>query len=54
MNVECYGRAFAQEMEKVLADKMRNAREVTLKEVDARSVPAKLRDATLRLFEPFL
>lgn len=54
MNVECYGRAFAQQMERVLADKLRGAREVTLAEVDARSVPAKLRDATVRLFEPFL
>jgi cardiolipin synthase len=54
MNVECYGRAFAQQMEKVLADKLRGAREITLAQADARPVPAKLRDATMRLFEPFL
>lgn len=54
MNVECYGRAFAQEMEKVIAAKTKGAREVTLAEVDKRLVLAKLRDATVRLFEPFL
>ena len=54
MNVEGYGRAFAEEMQKVIAVKVRDAREVTLAEVDGRSVPAKLRDAIMRLFEAFL
>ena len=54
LNVECYGRNFAQQMEKILARKMKNAHEITLAEVDARSVPAKLRDSAMRLFEPFL
>jgi cardiolipin synthase len=54
MNVECYGRAFGAEMEKIIAKKISGAREVTLTEVDARSLPAKLRDALARLFSPYL
>jgi cardiolipin synthase len=54
LNVECYGRGFAQEMEKVIAKKMSAAREVTLAEADGRSLPARLRDATARLFSPYL
>jgi cardiolipin synthase len=54
LNVECYGRDFAQEMEKVIRQKLCNAREIALAEVDGRSFPAKLRDATARLFSPFL
>jgi len=54
LNVECYGREFAQEMEKVIAKKISVAREVTLAEVDARILPAKLRDAIARLFSPYL
>ncbi len=54
MNVECYGREFADEMERVIAKKMLGAHEVTLAEVDARSVFGKLRDALARLFSPFL
>jgi cardiolipin synthase len=54
LNVECYGREFAQEMEKVIAKKTAAAREATLAEVDARSLPIKLRDAIARLFSPYL
>ena len=54
LNVEGYGPAFAHEMEKVIAKKISTAREVTLAEVDARILPAKLRDAIARLFSPYL
>lgn len=54
LNVEAYGRGFADEMEKVIQEKLRGAREVTLAEVDGRSYPAKLRDAIVRLFSPYL
>jgi cardiolipin synthase A/B len=54
LNVEAYGRDFAGEMEKVIQDKLRDAREVTLAETDGRSYPAKLRDAFIRLFSPYL
>jgi cardiolipin synthase len=54
LNVECYGRAFAAQMETLIAQKISAAREVTLVEVDRRSVAGKLRDAAARLFAPFL
>ena len=54
LNVECYGRPFAQQMQTVIANRLRDAREVTLAEADARPLPAKLRDAIMRLFAPFL
>ena len=54
LNVECYGRGFAQEMEQVIAKKISAAREVTLAEADGRPLPAKLRDAVARLFSPYL
>jgi cardiolipin synthase len=54
LNVECYSRAFAQEMEKVAAQKLSAAHEVSLAEVDRRPLPEKLRDATARLFSPYL
>ena len=54
LNVECYGRDFASTMEVVVQGKLRNARRVTLEEVDARSLPVKLRDGVARLFSPYL
>ena len=54
LNVECYGREFAQEMEKVISKKISAAREVTLAEVDRRSLLTKLCDAVARLFSPYL
>jgi cardiolipin synthase len=54
LNVECYGREFAQATEKIMAKKLSAAREVTLSEVDGRSLPSKLRDALARLFSPYL
>jgi cardiolipin synthase len=54
LNVECYGRDLANEMESLIQRKLHGAREVTLAEVDGRSSPAKLRDAIARLFSPYL
>ena len=54
LNVEAYGRQFAHTLEKIFEQKIRTARAVTLAEVDSRSLPAKLRDATARLFSPYL
>jgi cardiolipin synthase len=54
LNVECYGREFAGAMESVIQRKQRGAREVTLAEADGRSLPARLRDGTARLFSPYL
>ena len=54
LSVESYGRAFADEMGRIIANKLRGAREVSLAEVDGRSTPVKLRDAIARLFAPYL
>ena len=54
LNVECYGHDFASEMDTVIQRKLRGAHEVTLAEVNAWSLPVKLRDAIARLFSPYL
>jgi cardiolipin synthase len=54
LNVECYGRDFADEMEKLFLKKTSSAREVTLAQADARTFPIKLGDAIARLFSPYL
>jgi len=54
LNVECYGREFADAMARVIEKKVRGAHQVTLAEADARGYPAKVRDAVARLFSPYL
>jgi cardiolipin synthase len=54
MNVEAYGREFAGVMEKIVARKIALARPVSLADADARSLPARLRDATARLFSAYI
>ncbi len=54
LNVECYGRDFTREMERIVAKKIQCAHEVTLAEMNSRPLAEKLRDAILRLFSPFL
>ncbi len=54
LNVECYGRDFADKMSLIISQKMVGAHEVTLAEADARTIPGKLRDAIARLFSPYL
>jgi cardiolipin synthase A/B len=53
-NVECYDTTLASALEAVVQDKLAHAREVTLQEVDSRSLPLKLRDGVCRLFTPLL
>ncbi|HXT39286.1 MAG TPA: phospholipase D-like domain-containing protein [Candidatus Angelobacter sp.] len=54
LNVECYGRDFAAEMDAIVQNKLRGAKPVTLEEVDGRSLPVRLRDGVARLFTPYL
>jgi cardiolipin synthase len=54
LNVEAYGRDFAEPIGKIIEGKLHGAREVTVAEADGRSYPAKLRDAIVRLFSPYL
>jgi cardiolipin synthase len=54
INVECYGQGLARDLTAVIERKLIDAREVALAEVDARTIPGKLRDAAARLFSPYL
>jgi cardiolipin synthase A/B len=54
LNVEGYGRELAHEVASVMAQKLQSAHEVTKAEVDARTIPGKVRDSIARLFSPFL
>jgi cardiolipin synthase A/B len=54
LNVEGYGRELAHEVAAVMAQKLQGAHEVTKAEVDARTIPGKVRDSVARLFSPFL
>jgi cardiolipin synthase len=54
LNVECYSVEFGARMEGLAQARVNAARRVTMAEIDARSLPVKLRDGTARLFAPFL
>ena len=53
-NVECYNRDLASQLTNVVKTKIETSREVTLAEVDRRSIPTRLRDGAARLFSPYL
>jgi cardiolipin synthase len=54
LNVECYNVEFGARMEGLAQARLNAAREVTMEEINARSLPVKLRDGAARLFAPFL
>ena len=54
LNVECYGREFADEVARIIAKKMKIAQPVTLADMDRRSIPIRLRDGLARLLSPYL
>jgi cardiolipin synthase len=53
-NLECHNREFALRLLECIQAKLRSARQVTLEEMDRRSLPVKLRDGVARLLAPFL
>ncbi|NOZ25116.1 MAG: cardiolipin synthase [Nitrospirae bacterium] len=53
-NVECYDHEFAAQVNALIDEKLLNAHEVTLSEVENRRLPVKLRDGLARLFSPYL
>ena len=53
-DVECYDRKLAAQAYELCLEKRRKAREVTLEEVDGRSVVVRLRDGVARLLTPYL
>jgi len=53
-NLECYDEDLAQRTDKLAEMKRKTARQVTLEEMDGRSLPARLRDGVARLMTPYL
>ena len=53
-NVECYNAGLAGQLEEIIRRKRDAARQVTLEEMDARSLPLRLRDGVARLAMPYL
>ena len=54
-DLECYDRGLAESLQQWLRDeRLRQARPVTLAEVDGRSLPVRLRDGLARLLSPYL
>jgi cardiolipin synthase A/B len=53
-NVECYDRRLAAELTALFRHKLSISRQTSLAEVDARSIPTRLRDGIARLAQPYL
>jgi cardiolipin synthase len=53
-NVECYDPALVGRLAAWFDERRRQARQVTLAEVDARPFPVRLRDGLARLLTPYL
>jgi cardiolipin synthase len=52
--VECYSPEFVARLDKVFEEKLAASRPLTLEDLDARSLPVKLRDGVVRLAQPYL
>ena len=53
-NLECYDLDLARRLEELVEAKRKAAHLVTLQEMDARPLPARLRDGIARLLTPYL
>jgi cardiolipin synthase len=53
-NVECYDRGLVERLDGIVAEKINDARPLSRDELDRRSLPVKLRDASAWLFSPYL
>ncbi len=53
-NIECYDAALGRLLGAFLQQKLTQARELTLADVDSRSLPLRLRDGIARLWAPYL
>jgi cardiolipin synthase len=54
LDVECYDPALAAQVEALAEERRREATEITLADVDGRSLPIRVRDGVARLFSPYL
>lgn len=53
-NLECYDAELARRLGRLVEEKLKNARQVTLEQMDARPLAVKLRDGIARLLTPYL
>ncbi len=53
-NLECYDLRLAERLEKIVESKRAHAHEVTIAEVDSRTLPVRLCDGRARLASPYL
>ena len=53
-NVEAYDRTLAGQLDNHIVQVISRSRRKTLAEVDARSLPVRLRDGVARLFSPYM
>ena len=53
-DVECYEAALADQLHNWMTEKRKSARQVTLADMDGRSIPVRLRDGVVRLLQPYL
>ena len=54
IDVECYDPDLGERAEALVAERLARARPIARADVDARSLPVKLRDGVARLFSPYL
>lgn len=54
LNVECYDRTLAAQLNRIVDDKIAASRALTLDDIGDRSLPVRLRDGLARLFTPYL
>ena len=54
LNIECYGREFGSSVAAIINQKMEHATEITLRDMDSRTLPIRLRDGLARLLSPYL
>ena len=54
LDIECYDEGLADELGALVRERAGYAHELTLAEVDSRSLPSRLRDGVARLFTPYL
>jgi cardiolipin synthase len=53
-NVEVYNTELGKALEELVSERRAGARQLLLEELDARSLPIRLRDGIARLFAPYL
>jgi cardiolipin synthase A/B len=54
LDVECWDTDLGRRAEALVLERMGAARRITVRDMDARSLPVKLRDGVARLFSPYL